>query len=291
MTILPSFPTGPAHVPPYTARIRAKYFTSLTRRGGRRHLYFLPGAVLKLGANGTERRRLVAESNHTAAAARHPFWSGLPARLLPILGTIIVGRRYELVTREDFAAVSRLLDRRLQACADLPPRPMIDDVERSEPAVGQLDPSEQARLGELLAPEALPSTSMHGDLHFFNFVRSGGSFRIIDWEHFEDDGSFVLDYVNFHVSVDNVNGPRQWADTLGALSLDHPAIRRAAEVSGTSPRALRAYYLMRKSATILKRRMEMMQLDAETSCRFVEPLRNAITSAAVLSCNAVPAVL
>lgn len=291
MTVFSSNPIGPVHVPPYTERIREKYFTSLGRRGGRRRLYFLPGAVLKLGTNATERGILAAESDRTAAAARHPFWSGLPARVLPVLRTVNVARRYELVTPDDFPAVWRLLDRRLEACADLPPRPMIADVERSEPAVSQLGPSDLARLADLLGPEALPLSSMHGDLHFFNFVRSGRSFRIIDWEHFDDEGSFVFDYVDFHVSVDQVNGTRRWPDTLGALSLDHPAIQRAAAVSGASARALRAYYLMRKSATILRRRAEMMALDGNERRRIIDAIRNAIASLGVVIGHAVPAVL
>jgi hypothetical protein len=234
-------------------RIGARWFARLSKRNGRRQLLFLPGVVLKLGLDAPERRKLAIEAERCAAAARLPFWTGLPVRAVTIPGSGFVGRRFRAARPDDLDAVSRVVEDRLDSCARLPRRPMLEDLAHCASVLARLDGAERARLERLFDGQALPETSMHGDLHLFNFVRSDAGFRIIDWEHFDPRGSFVFDYVDFHVAVDHWSRKRYWPDTLGALDLDHRAIRRGAEVSGTSPRALRAYYLLRKVDKRLER--------------------------------------
>lgn len=245
--------SGPPTAPGYLGRIGGRTFVRLKKRAGRRQLLFLPGVVLKLGLDASERRTLAVEAAHSAAAARDPFWAGLPAAPVNIFAGF-VGRRFRPVGPGDFPAVARLVEDRLGETAGATQRPIRADLAHCAPALALLDAADRARLERLLDAETLPVTSMHGDLHFFNFVRTGAGFRIIDWEHFEADGSFVYDYVDFHVAVDHMNRSRYWPDTLAALGVDHPAIGRGAAAAGTPPRALRSYYLVRKVATILTRR-------------------------------------
>jgi hypothetical protein len=280
MTIPLRLRAGPLSAPGYARKVAARYFTRISRRGGNRQLFFVPGAVLKVGLNATERRLLAEEWERTSEAARHPFWAGLPATSVPVLGAGFVGWRYRQARLDDFPEIKRLIEQRLEACRPLPRRPMADAIERASPAVGELGADDRARLADLLAEFTVPVSSMHGDLHFFNFVRSDDGFRVIDWEHFDEGGSFVFDYVDFHVAIDFLNGSRSWPDTLAAVSPDHPAVRRGAEVSGATPRAVRAYFLLGKVATILSRRQIANAVVPVERDGLVAALRNAISSVA-----------
>lgn len=57
--------------------------------------------------------------------------------------------------------------------------------------------AERRRMTGVLKGQPLPRTSMHGDFHFMNFVRHGGRVRLIHWEFFDPDGTFLLDYLDF----------------------------------------------------------------------------------------------
>lgn len=94
---------------------------------------------------------------------------------------------------------------------------------------------------------------MHGDLHIFNLVCSGDGYRLIDWEHFHKDGSFVYDYLDFHLSVLHIGAGKPWHRVLSGIAADHPCIRTVSQRFGIDPRALLAYYLFLKSDTIIAR--------------------------------------
>lgn len=271
---------GPRSTPAYSDRVNLKYFTRVSRRGGTRQLWFLPGLVLKVGTSLQERRLLAEESRLTSWAARDPFWKGLAADALSIWGAGLVSRRYRSVSSDHFANVSKILDSRLADSATYPVRPMLDDVPRMAPVISAWSSDDSRRLADVLGDQTLPSTSMHGDLHFFNFVRSRRIYKVVDWETFEGDGSFVFDYVDFHVSMDQFNGARHWPTTLGSLSADHPAVRRAADVAGTTPRAIRAYYLAQKAAKILERRAKMGIDDAVERSGLLMAVRRATSGCA-----------
>ena len=241
---------------------------------------------MKLATSLEERGSLAQDSLLTNAAARHPFWRGLPADVVRLFGAGLVARRYRCAKPGDFSTISDIMERQLAACVALPGRRMAEAASWSALVVDDLGPDDRERLAEVLGDEALPASSMHGDLHFFNFVRSRSGFRIIDWEDFDDRGSFVFDYVDFHVAIDQLNGARHWPTTLGALSLDHPALQHAAEASQTTPRALRAYYLMRKVATILKRRAAIGVDNAAERLGLLRAVRNAIAPAAAFFVHA-----
>jgi len=290
MTILLRLPSGPRRVPFYARKVAARHFTRLSSRGGKRQLFFVPGAVVKVGLSATERRLLADERERTRAAAEHPFWAGLPATTVSMLGVGFVGWRYQQARLDDYPEITGLLEQRLEACSGLPSRAMADAIAGATPVTRELDKDDRARLTALLSEHTLPASSMHGDLHFFNFVRSDDGFRIIDWEHFDGEGSFVFDYVDFHVSIDFANGSRSWPTTLAAISLDHPAVRRCAEVSGATPRAVRAYVILRKAATILSRRQDANAVVPAERDGLVGALRSAIASVALVAGNIAPMV-
>ena len=206
----------------------------VTKNRGRRQLFFLPAAVLKLGFDEPERRALGGEARGSAAAARHPFWGRLPVRVFGLAGTGFVSRRFRPVRLDDFDAVARVVEERLEACHVYPSQPIAAQLGGRLAGVLGLD--DRDRLTQAVDGFRLPQSSMHGDLHFFNFVRAGDGFRVIDWEHFDGDGSFVYDYVNFNVSVDRLNLQRPWPEALAALGPEHPAVRRAAELTGVPAR-------------------------------------------------------
>ena len=244
----------PGLLPWHQSRVADERILRLSKREGQRQLLFLPAAVLKLGLNRSERRALVVEAERSAAAARHAFWAGLTVGTLAVVRAGLLSRRFPSVQLTDFDAVAQIVEERLEACIPLPRHPIPEELLRRSQALALLDAAERDGLSAMLEGQLLPRSSMHGDLHFFNFVRSGAGFRIIDWEHFDPDGSFVFDYVDFHVSVDHVNRKRYWPDTLDSVDAGHPALQRAAAASGTAPQALLAHYLLLKIDTMIARR-------------------------------------
>jgi len=216
-------------------------------RRGRRQLVFLPLGVLKIGRTANERELLGAECRGNSAAARHPFWDGLAVRTTSLAGAGLAMRRYSPVSGDDFPAVTRLVDERLSAMAGFRRRPMIEELE-ARPIMACLDAGERARLAGLVGDASLPQTSMHGDLHFLNFVRDGTGFRIIDWEHFDAGGSYAFDYIDYSIQFERMSRQRMgWADFLGQLDASHAAIGRVAQLLDVSPRALFFHYLLTRT--------------------------------------------
>lgn len=213
-------------------------------RRGRRQLFFLPLGVVKIGRTADERRLLDAEARGAAAAAIHPFWRDLCVRTMPLVGAGLAMRRFSPVAADDLPRVAAVVDARLAAMADYPRRPMLEDLEGRRIIAG-LTAAERTGLARIVGRESLPRTSMHGDLHFLNFVRDGRGFRAIDWEHFDPDGSYAFDHLDFHLQLERVTRhDRSWADSITALDARHPAILRVAQAADADPRALLFHYLV-----------------------------------------------
>jgi hypothetical protein len=246
-----SFPQA-RRIPPQQQRLQGRGFFRVRRRGGLRQILFLPGAVVKLGLSAAERRLLAAEVGATAAAARHPFWRALPLRSHNLPGAGVINRRLGSVELADFAAVSGLIEERLEASRDYRRQSMRRQV-RTQAALGLLGAEDRDAYASEIGDETVPESSAHGDLHFWNFVRADDGYRLIDWEAFDPRGSFAFDYVDFHVAVDHDNNGTRWPETLAAVSPGHHAVKRASRVLGVSPRALAAYYRLIKVDTILRR--------------------------------------
>ena len=143
----------------------------------RRQLLFLPGHVVKLAIGRRERDAAVREADHASTAAAHPFWSDLalaPDRV-PFLGMAM--RRHGGVRLEDYADINRLLGARLTRACDWSDRqPMSFFLWRAAHTGPYLSGSPRHLDGLML-----PMTSMHGDLHMFNFVRTETGFGLLDW--------------------------------------------------------------------------------------------------------------
>lgn len=276
----------PELVPAQQQLIRADRFFRVKRRRGVRHIVFLPGLVLKLGKSRAERRMLTAESAAASSAAGHPFWGELPLRSYRLAGAGVVIRRFRPVELADFDAVSEIIEDRLNACRDYPRRSMLTDVSARR-LTGLLDDCERARIETLLASEAVPASSMHGDMHLWNFVQTGAAYRLIDWEHYDPSGSFAFDYVDFHVAVDHANTRTPWAETLAGVGPGHRAVQRAAGLLGVAPHALATYYRLTKLDTVLARMGHVPQ--QERAGHVITFRRLLAMIGAALGCSAEPA--
>lgn len=218
-------------------------FRRLRLRRGRRQLVFLPGGVLKVGRTPFERALLDAEVRGSQAAARHPFWAGAGVRALKLGRAQLFMRRFRSVTDDDFPAAADFTARRLEASLGYPRQPVLAGLER-RPVFGRISPDGRDRLRRALAGTRLPATSMHGDFHLHNFVHgTGDGFRLIDWEHFDPDGSFAFDFLDFHLQAEGMRRGLDWPGLLAGLDPGAPVFLEAARVLGADPAALRLYYL------------------------------------------------
>jgi hypothetical protein len=138
-----------------------------------------------------------------------------------------------------------------------------------------LDPGERAILEAALRDAQVPMTSMHGDLHHFNFVADGASLRLIDWGHFDPAGSFLFDYLNFHITVMHTNGGGgHWSRTLSMVTPEHAAVSAVARQLGIDSNVLLTYYLFTKiDAIISGRARDRSEID-----RLLSRMREAIES-------------
>ena len=163
----------------------------------------------------------------------------------------MIRRRYRPVELEEFAAIAALVDARLEAAMAYPQQPMLKGLEERS-LFAQI--ADEARVGlQARLTGWIPATSMHGDLHFFNFVAKGDGYHLLDWEHFEANGSFVYDYLEFHVSVTCFNSGKRWGEVLSTLNDKHPAVQKLSVRLGADPAALLAYFLFIKVDTIFTR--------------------------------------
>lgn len=222
-------------------------------RNGQRQLIFLPALVLKFARGQNHQALLQEEAQANRLACVHPFWRDLAAPALRLGRFGILRQRYRAVQLEEFDAVAAIVEDRLHAALAYPRRTMLADL-TSRGLFASLSHDRRVRLAAVLFQEQVPATSMHGDLHFFNFVAKRGDYRLLDWEHFEADGSFVFDYLEFHISVTCFNSGNRWAEVLAGIGPDHPAVRALAARLGADAAALLAYYLFIKIDTIFRRK-------------------------------------
>jgi hypothetical protein len=253
-------------------QIRDRAVFRIGRRGGQQ-LVFLPFLVMKL-------RRLrdgktATELGAGKAAARHPFWRSIAARPVGIPWLGFVNRRFRRVELDDFPPVAAIVEALLERARDCPRQPMLLELVR-RPVFHRLDPRQRVRLAAALAPHEVPRTSSHGDFHFFNFVRAADGYRLVDWEHYDRDGSFLFDYLDFYLTIYKINEERDWPETLRRIAPEHAAFRRAAEAFGIDPASLYAYYLVLKVDMILRHRGGPERFDAGTKVRLAECVAHAV---------------
>ena len=212
-------------------------------RRGRRQLVFLPLGVLKIGRTPLEHDLLGTEARGSRAAARQPFWAGIGVRATRLGRAGLVMRRFRPVTDDDFPAAADFAARRLEQSLAYPRQPVLPGLER-RPVFARIGAAGRDRLRRTLAGTCLPATSMHGDFHLHNFVHgAGGSFRLIDWEHFDPEGSFTFDFIDFHLQAEVMRRGLDWPGFLAGLEAGEPVLLEAARVLDVDPSALRLYYL------------------------------------------------
>ena len=220
------------------------------RRGGRRQLVFCPGLFFKIGRTGPERAMVARECAAARAVAAHPFWKDVPARVYRIPSLGFVARRGRPAAPDDFDALVELVETLFGAALAYPAADTVDSL-RGRPLFGHLDRRERSALVAAASGLRLPRTSMHGDVHVFNFVFVGSRPRLVDWEFFDPEGSFVFDYLDFFISVSAINTDDPWHAIMRRLRTSHPALVAVADRLRLAPRALLAYYLFLKTDTVL----------------------------------------
>ena len=171
----------------------------MSRRNIGRQLIFAPYLVVKVGMNPAEQRRLACEAAASQAAAAHPFWQGGALRAWRLWGVGLAARRGRPARLDDYDRVRAFVDRRLELAGRYP-RAAIAALLARAPLHARLSRERRAAMLTVAGDGALPMTSMHGDLHLFNFATLDDGLRLLDWEHFEPAGSFAYDAVDFEMA-------------------------------------------------------------------------------------------
>jgi hypothetical protein len=228
-------------------------FTYISYRNGRRWVLFAPYVVLK-AARGSQRVHLAQEARGTRAASRLDFWADLVPPGLALGGRVLARRRYAKVEQDDHAAVAALT-RRMLARALAMPRVSVDRLSSRLPLYRDLPPEHGRHAEGTFTGMTLPLTAIHGDMHFFNFARRGdGRFVLLDWEHFMEAGSFVFDYLEFHVSARCFSAGTGWHDFLAAFDPSDRLVTSLARRVRVEPSALWAFYLVTKLNMLCQRK-------------------------------------
>ena len=225
-------------------------FGRIKKKRGARQLIFMPGLFFKIGRNGVEMSNIERECNSFQKAAKFSFWEPLLTRVYRIPTYGFVGRRLRPATPNDFDRLVETIETHFDASLEYPEGDMYGGVE-NRPLFQHLTDAERKTLETRLRRFRLPKTSMHGDVHVFNFVFSGQSPRLVDWEFFDPDGSFIYDYLEFFISVSSINSDDSWHKIMRRIGTDHPAIATVAQRLDISPLVLLTYYLFLKVNTIL----------------------------------------
>ena len=225
----------------------------MSRRNIGRQLIFAPYLVVKVGMNPAEQRRLACEAAASQAAAAHPFWQGGALRAWRLWGVGLAARRGRPARLDDYDRVRAFVDRRLELAGRYP-RAAIAALLARAPLHARLSRERRAALRAVAGDGALPMTSMHGDLHLFNFATLDDGLRLLDWEHFEPAGSFAYDAVDFEMASLREDCGAAWEDFLDALPAEHEVFARVGARVGVPPAALFAYYLLLKTGILVKRR-------------------------------------
>jgi hypothetical protein len=243
----------PISQPRYLERqLKEAHCFRISRRDIDRQLVFIPAVVLKIGMARREQHRLALEAQQSQQAAQHPFWKGEALRSWRIWGVGNASRRLRPARVGDYDRVRAFVDQRLKRSVDFD-RVSMSSLVAANPLHAQLDTARRVALDRALADNCLPRTSMHGDLHLFNFAIAEDQLFVFDWEHFEADGSFVFDAIDFEMANVRENSRESWADFLARLEPDEEAIASVTERLDLEAKAVLLYYLVAKTAILTKR--------------------------------------
>ncbi len=244
---------APVAAPSWLRRPEGQAFFRIRRQGGRRQMFFVPSLVLKI-ARGHHGALLLREARNAVAAGRNPFWSDLAVRSFRVGPHATVSRRHGQVQPADHDAIADLVERRFAAALGLPRGPALALV-RGNDVFDALAPEARRRAEAALLPLALPVTGMHGDLHVFNFCRtSAAGFGLLDWEYYSEQGSFVVDYLEFYVSAGCFGGGLAWPEHLAQRDGPDASAERAAQRLGVDADALWLLYLLIKLDIVARQR-------------------------------------
>jgi hypothetical protein len=210
----------------------------------------LPGIILKIGRSALTRRTVAREHALARAARKSPFWGDIAVAgaRIPALGKI--QRHLRVLDGRDLASVSLLVEERLGRALTFPRQPLMPLIER-RPVFGQLDAPTRTRLTSLLQGLEVPRTGSHGDMHLWNHLGDGEGYRLIDWEHFDPDGTFVYDYLDFHFGIGRIISRLKHPEALASLREDDRAIRHCAIRTGLPACALLLFFIATKIDTLL----------------------------------------
>ena len=206
-------------------------FGRIKKKRGARQLIFMPGLFFKIGRNGVEMSNIERECNSFQKAAKFRFWEPLLTRVYRIPTYGFVGRRLRPATPNDFDRLVETIETHFDASLEYPEGDMYGGVE-NRPLFQHLTDAERKTLETRLRRFRLPKTSMHGDVHVFNFVFSGQSPRLVDWEFFDPDGSFIYDYLEFFISVSSINSDELVAQNHAAHRHGPPGDRHSRATAG-----------------------------------------------------------
>ena len=222
------------------------------RWSARRQLFFLPGFVVKVPMTLGGGRVMRSEVDRSQAASRHPLWRDTVLEAWSLAGLGTISRRCAPVRLEDHGAIASLLEAKLERALGFRTAPVPRLLEQS--TLWQALPREERRrLALRLRGARLPRSSMHGDVHLFNFVREAGDYRLLDWECFDERGSFVYDYLDFQINVAQLNRDQHWHRLLAGLDAAAPVFKKAAARTGAAPQALLFYYVCTKLDVLISR--------------------------------------
>ncbi|WP_245575527.1 phosphotransferase family protein [Alkalicoccus chagannorensis] len=67
----------------------------------------------------------------------------------------------------------------------------------------------------------LPLTSAHGDLHIGNIIKNkNGGYRLIDWEYFQENNSYVLDIIHLYVRKECEEINDSWVNVIKGINFN-----------------------------------------------------------------------
>ncbi len=265
----------PTAVPGNLRRLKDAPVFRMQRMSGERVWLFTPFLVFK-AARGHHVRLLRREVEGARQAAALPFWAPLAVRPRAVTGAMTVARRYAQVGLGDYRPIRAVTEDLLGRARDCATHPLRAALER-EPGFGMLAAPERRLLLDRAGAGRLPSTGGHGDFHMFNFCKgSRGPYYLLDWEHFDADGSFVMDYIEFHVANRVFGRDTRWMEVLRSGKAPAPLLRRLGARIGADPGALWLLYLLGKLRAMADRRGGLATLGPARQAEMLAVIRRRL---------------
>nr|MBA3324612.1 hypothetical protein [Paracoccaceae bacterium] len=153
---------------------------------------------------------------------------------------------------KDYGAISGVVEDRLDVAVGYAHHPAGTLIAGSS-IVDALPRGERARVHAALSGVTLPRTPMHGDMHMFNFCKARDGFVLIDSEDYVEHGSYILDYVDFHVQNSFFAQEALWFPFLAGLDTLDPSAVWAAGRLGIAPQTLWLLYMLVKLENMVLR--------------------------------------